>query len=186
MRKVYIGTKPFSQVYLGGKPGTLRVGYEKRPQYLVYELPETTFDGATSIDTGIDLSQYEQYTVCLDAQYSDIATVQNMVDWMTEKSPYPGWTLDMFNRTRFGAKTSITIASATTNRMRYVVRFDGSVYTLFAKNAPTGLDVTNNVAAGTVNHTLYVGAYYNSGSINRYVHSGSKIWSFQVYPTALI
>lgn len=186
MRKVYIGTKPFSRVYLGGKPGTLRVGYEKRPQYLVYELPETTFDGATYIDTGIDLSQYEQYTVCLDAQYGDTANIQNMVDWMTEKSPYPGWALDMNNRMRFAALTSISIASAnTTDRMRYVVRFDGSVYTLFAKNAPTGLDVTNNVASGTVNHTLYVGAYYNNGSINRYVHSGSKIWSFQVYSTAL-
>lgn len=183
--RMYLGTQPLDKAIIGGNAGMLRVGFEKKLNYLVYELPKTTFDGATYIDTGIDLSQYEQYTVCLDAQYGDTSNIQNMVDWMNEKSPYPGWALDLNSGMRFAAKTPIKMANVTTDRMRYVVRFDGSVYTLFAINAPTGLDVTTNIAAGTINHTLYVGAYYNNGNINRYVHNGSKIWSFQVYSTAL-
>lgn len=185
MSRLYIGGSPISAVYMGGKRYDVKIGFKRKPSSLVYELGETTFDGATYIDTGIDLSQYEQYTVCLDAQYGDANNIQNMVDWMTEKPPYPGWALDLYNGMRFGAKTPIKMANMTTDRMRYVVRFDGSVYTLFAINAPTGLDVTTNIAAGTINHTLYVGAYYNNGNINRYVHNGSKIWSFQVYSTAL-
>lgn len=183
--RMYLGTKPLDKAIIGGNAVMLRVEHEKKPQYLVYELPETTFDGATYIDTGIDLSTYEQYTVCLDAQYGDTNKIQNMVDWMTEKRPYPGWALDLYDDMRFAAKTPFKMANVTTDRMRYVVRFDGSVYTLFAINAPTGLDVTTNIAAETINHTLYVGAYYNNGRINRYVHNGSKIWSFQVYSTAL-
>ena len=186
MSRLYIGGSPISSVHMGGKRCDVKLGFKRKPSSLVYELGETTFDGATYIDTGIDLSQYEQYTVCLDAQFGDANNIQNMVDWMTEKSPYPGWALDLNYGMRFAAKTYIKIvASNTTDRMRYVVRYDGSIYTLFAVNAPTGLDVTTNIAAGTINHTLYVGAYYNNGNINRYVHNGSKIWSFQVYSTAL-
>ena len=185
MSRLYIGGSPISAVYMGGKRYYVKIGFKRKPSSLVYELGETTFDGATYIDTGIDLSQYEQYTVCLDAQYGDANNIQNMVDWMTEYPPFPGWALDLYNGMRFAAKTPIKMANMTTDRMRYVVRFDGSVYTLFAINAPTGLDVTTNIAARTINHTLYVGAYYNNGNINRYVHNGSKIWSFQVYSTAL-
>ena len=186
MSKLYIGGTPISAVYMGGKRYGVEIGYERKPSSLVYELGETTFDGTKYIDTGIDLSQYEQYTVCLDAQYGDANNIQNMVDWMTENRPYPGWALDLYDGMRLAVKSPIKIvASNTTDRMRYVIRYDGSVYTLFAINAPNGLNVTNNIATGAINHTLLVGAYYNNGSINRYVHNGSKIWSFQVYSTAL-
>ena len=184
MSRLYIGGSPISSVYMGGKRYGVKIG---KPSSLVYELGETTFDGATYIDTGIDLLQYNQYTVCLDAQFGDTGSVQNMVDWMTEKSPYPVWAIDLNgSRIRMGTKSPFTIETpATTERRRYVVRCDNGVYTLFSIQAPSGFDFTSTIATGEVNHTLYVGAYYNNGSVNRYVHNGSKIWSFQVYSTAL-
>lgn len=182
--RMYLGIQPLDKAIIGGNAGMLRIAPRKD---LVYELTETTFNGATYIDTGIDLSQYEQYTVCLDAQFGDTGSVQNMVDWMTEKSPYPVWAIDINgSRIRMGTKSPFTIETpATTERRRYVVRCDNGVYTLFSIQDPYGFDFTSTIATGEINHTLYVGAYYNNGSVNRYVHNGSKIWSFQVYSTAL-
>ena len=106
MSRLYIGGSPISSVYMGGKRYDVKIGFERKPSSLVYELGETTFDGATYIDTGIDLSTYEQYTVCLDAQYGDANNIQNMVDWMTENRPYPGWALDFYDGDRENLEAS--------------------------------------------------------------------------------
>lgn len=187
MSRLYIGGSPISAVYMGGKRYDVKIGFKRKPSSLVYQLGETTFDGATYIDTGIDLSTYEQYTVCLDAQFGDTSPIQNLVDWMTESSPYPVWAIDINSgRIRFGAKIAFTIENPpTVERRRYVVRYDGNLYTLFSILGATGVDVTSNVATGAVNHTLIFGAYYNNGSISRYMHAGSRIWNAEVYSEAL-
>ena len=187
MSRLYIGGTPISSVYMGGKRYDVKIGFNRKPSSLVYELGETTFDGVTYIDTGIDLSTYEQYTVCLDAQFGDTSSTQNLVDWMTESSPYPVWAIDLNGtRIRFGAKNPLTIENTpAVERRRYVVRYDGNLYTLFSILDATGVDVTSNVATGAVNHTLIFGAYYNNGSISRYMHAGSRIWNAEVYSEAL-
>lgn len=186
MSKIYVGETPISAVFMGGKRYGVRVGYQAKPSNLVYELGKTVLDGKTYFDSGIDLSQYEGYTVCIDAQFGDNISVQNLVDWMNEANPYPVWAIDMNNRMRLATRGQVQIESpVTTERRRYVVRYDGSVYTLFSILNPAGYDFTSTVATGTVNHTLIFGAYYNNGNINRYMHAGSIIWSVQVYSEAL-
>jgi hypothetical protein len=185
MSKIYVGETPISAVFMDGKRYGVRIENPAKPSNLVYSLNKTELDGATYIDSGIDLSQYDGYTVCIDAQFGDNISVQNLVDWMAESSPYPVWAIDMNNTIRLATRNSIFIESTTTERRRYVVRYDGNTYMLFSIKNPTGYNFTNNVATGVVNHTLIFGAYYNNGNINRYMHAGSIVWSAQVYSEAL-
>ena len=64
MRKVYIGAKPFSRVYLGGKPRQVIVGYPKSllpNEYAQLEYIEST--GTQCIDTGISGGVNAEYEI---------------------------------------------------------------------------------------------------------------------------
>lgn len=187
MSRIYIGNKPVKAVMIDGKKYVARAA---NPNILapVYSAVNLTFSGSNYIDTGIDLSQYEGYTVCVDAKFGDTTGKQVIADWMTDASPYPGWTIELFNGsyTRISARNITTIEQPpTTERRRYVVRYDGTTYTLFSIKDANGYNFTSNVAAGTINHTLIVGAYYNNGNIDRYMHAGSVVYDLKVYSKVL-
>lgn len=185
MSRIYIGDKPVKAVMVGGKKYVAK-GRTNIPTP-VCSMVYLSFTGSDYIDTGIDLSQYEGYTVCIDAKFGDTRAAQNLVDWMTEASPYPVWAIDVNgSRIRMGARSAFSIEElTTTERRRYVVRYDGTTYTLFSIKDANGYDFTSTVAAGTVNHTLLIGAYYNNGTISRYVHAGTIVYDFKVFDKAL-
>ena len=163
---------------------------KQKNENLLYRLPETTvFDGTNYIDTEVDLNQYSEYTVMLDVSEIDTASANNtLFDNMTEKPPYPGWVIDVRTgrNCRFTASRSLSrICQDPASRNKIVVRrsADGE-FTLFTDSVyPSGFSVTSYIASGSVNHTVYLGAYYNNGSVSRYTKG--TMHDCKIYSTAL-
>ena len=138
---------------------------------LLYSLPQaTTFDGTNYIDTGVNLS-VGAYTVLVDFSGVVYGEIPTLVDNMTQASPYPGWAIDVRNGiSSFSASSRLTYSFTNVDRNKVVVRktAEGEV-TLFTDSVyPTGTSVTSRIASGDINHTVYLGAYYNNGDISRY------------------
>lgn len=138
---------------------------------LLYILPEaTTFDGTNYIDTEVDLNTEDAYTVCIDVSGIGSGVSHTLVDNMTERFPYPGWAIDVRGgESSFSAKNRLSpIFNADRNKVVVRKTAEGTIEVFTDTLYPIGRVVTINVAAGTINHTVYLGAYYNNGDISRY------------------
>lgn len=162
---------------------------EQKNENLLYRLPETTvFDGTNYIDTKVDLNQYSEYTVMLDVSGVNPKRSSNtLFDNMTEKAPYPVWVIEVrHGDCRFSAHSFVyKICQDAASRNKIVVRrsADGE-FTLFTDSVyPSGISVTSKVVIDFVNHTAYLGAYYNNGNVSRY--SEGTMHDCKIYSVAL-
>jgi hypothetical protein len=149
----------------------------------LYSLPsETTFDGVSDyVDTGIKLSDYESYTVLIDAEYISVRNASDtIIDNMNEISPYPGWTIDARSNGTLGLNKPINniIGVLPGLRFKAAIRKNHTKYTLFTDTVhPTGLKFSPGTQA--VSHPVLLGAYYNNGNISRFANA--TIYSCDIY-----
>lgn len=158
--------------------------WTKPNNHLIYTLGETKFDGSNYVNTGIDIQSYSAYTILIDFKMDAVDDAGNMIlDNMKELSPWPGWSLDYnkWGSLRFSDSTAkLRSIGGATERNRIVIRRDGNAYTLFSVNFASG--GAGNVLEQDIEHPLYVGAYYNMGTISRYMVG--TVYSLEIYDEA--
>lgn len=161
---------------------------------LVYSLPEsTTFDGATYIDTGIQLfDTLKDFTILFDYEDGDNGTSATIFHCIKETHPYPGICMQRkggntgyFSISGY-AGTGFSFAYIHSAATRVAITCTGGSIT-GVKYTQNGDIVTNSISAnsGTIfEKNLLLGCYQNdSGNKGRYWKG--TINKFDVYFTVL-
>ena len=171
--RMYLGTQPLDKAIIGGNAGMLRVGFEKKDENILYELPSpVTFTGNTNeaIDTGVKL--WEQ----------DISFTIEMSLTLEPKSSEQ-YAFSIFSENFKGIKFGIHPTAATPSY--YFVYVNGSYNNIKLTNLPLTYSgdcrVVITHAAGKLTYTI---AYtIESGN---YTHTITMPKAFSAKSTTLL